>query len=149
MSREDLQQLVASFFEAFNHGSWRRYQTIIAPDATYEEKGTERKANNRAGCVAILRGFKISTPGLQVDPSGWVIDEINSIVAVETTWWRTDSDDEITVPGSYFFTIQGQRITHIREQHFFYMAPDWRWPWCPLCLYHDGPYKPESPTPSP
>jgi hypothetical protein len=152
MSREDLQRLVISFYEAFNHSDWGHYRTIIAPDATYDEKGTGRKANRRAGCVAILRGFKISTPALRADPLGWVIDEINSIVAVDTVWRRTDRDEGSTVPGTvpgtFFFTIQGGNITHIREQHFFY-ASEYGWPpHCPLCVHNDDTYGPE-PPPSP
>jgi SnoaL-like domain len=131
MAREDLQQLAISFLEAFNEADWGRYEEIIAHDATFDEKGRGRTANNRRRSVAILREFKTSTPGLEGDPLAWVVDEINSTVAVEIAWRRIDTGDQLTVPGTFFFTMQAGRISHISEHHFY-----GRWPppfWCPLC----------------
>jgi ketosteroid isomerase-like protein len=130
MAREDLQQLAMSFLEAFNNADWGHYREIIADDATYYEKGGERTADNARRTVAMLREYRTNTPGLKGDPSAWVIDEVTSTVAVEIAWRRIDTGDPLTVPGTFFFTIQGGKITHISEQHYY--GSELGWKPCPI-----------------
>jgi len=106
-----------SFLEAFNDGDWERYAEILAPDVTYYERGTERRANNARRSVAIIRKYRTITPGLKGDPSAWVIDEVTSTVAVEIVWRQIDTGNPVTVPGNFFFTMQGGRIIGVSEQH--------------------------------
>jgi hypothetical protein len=128
MAREDLQQVISYFLEAFNGADWPRYREIVADDARYQQWGGERLADDRTGGLVILRRYKVGVPGLEIQPITWVVDEVNSTVAVEVIWQRTDTDDQRMVSGTFFFKVQGGRVTHIREQHL--------WPWpsnCPWC----------------
>jgi len=126
MAREDLQQLAISFLEAFNDGDWERYAEIIAPDATYYERGSERTAHSARRSVAILRQYRGITPGLKGEPSVWVIDEVTSTVAVQIVWSQVGTENPVTVPGNFFFTIRGGRIASVSEQHHY--GPVGWWP---------------------
>jgi ketosteroid isomerase-like protein len=139
MAREDLQRLALSFIDAFNNADWGRYQDLFAPDATYDEKGTSRTADNRRSGVAILRSFRAHTPGIKGEPTAWVIDETNSTVAVEIEWTRTDKEDDTRVPGTIFFTVRDEKIFHISEQHYY--GP--RLGYIDFCPITEGPYNPE------
>jgi steroid delta-isomerase-like uncharacterized protein len=73
--------------EAFNAGDWDRLRDTLAPDAEYDEPGTQRQAHGQDEIVAINRGWKEAFP----DAHGTITSAFGTDedAALEITWEGT------------------------------------------------------------
>lgn len=73
--------------EAFNAGDWDRFRNTMAPDAEYDEPGTQRHAHGQDEILAITRAWKAAFP----DARGTVTSAFGNDeeAAIEITWEGT------------------------------------------------------------
>lgn len=79
--------LARESIEAFNAGDWDRLRDTLAPDADYDEFGTQRHAHGRDEIVAMTRGWKEAFP----DAHGTITAAFGTDeeATVEVTWEGT------------------------------------------------------------
>ena len=112
--------------DAFNSGDWERLRAGLAPDARYEEFGTERKADGPEKIVELFKGWKQAFP----DAAGTVTGAFASgdTAAVEVIWKGTHTGPLTTAegtipasgkrqetPGAIFYTFEGDKIKESRQ----------------------------------
>ena len=114
--------------DAFNKGDWERVRAGLAPDARYDELGTERKIDGPENIVELFKGWKHAFP----DAVGTVTNAVASDdkAALEIVWKGTHTGPlataEGTIPASgkhqetpaaIFYSFDGNKIKESR--HYF------------------------------
>ncbi len=125
---DEIVKLARKQIDAFNAGDWDQLRATLAPDARYDELGTQRKIEGREMIVELFRGWKTAFP----DAAGTVTSAVadGDKAALEITWKGTHTGPlesaEGTVPASgkrqetpaaCFFTFEGDKIKESR--HYF------------------------------
>jgi len=62
LSGTDMSQVASEFISAFNDADWDRLRTLIAPDLSYAENGTRRRADSADAYLEIVKGTKAAFP---------------------------------------------------------------------------------------
>jgi len=114
--------------DAFNRGDWERVRAGLAPDARYDELGTQRKIEGPDKIVELFKGWKQAFP----DAVGTVTSAVASgdKAALEVIWKGTHTGPLTTAagtipasgktqvtPAGYFFTFAGDKI---KEGHHYF-----------------------------
>jgi steroid delta-isomerase-like uncharacterized protein len=125
---DEIVKLARKQIDAFNAGDWDQLRATLAPDARYDELGTQRKIEGREMIVELFRGWKTAFP----DAAGTVTSAVadGEKAALEITWKGTHTGPlesaEGTLPASgkrqetpaaCFFTFEGDKIKESR--HYF------------------------------
>ena len=128
LTAEQMIKIAREQVDAFNRGDWERVRAGLAPDARYDELGTQRKIEGPDKIVDLFKGWKQAFP----DAVGTVTSAVASgdMVALEVTWNGTHTGPlttaEGTIPASgmrqetpaaFFFVFAGDKIKASR--HYF------------------------------
>src|ERR1051325_7961611 len=104
---------------AFNSGDWEALRAGLAPDARYDELGTQRMINGHEKIIELFKGWKQAFP----DAVGSVTSAVASgdTAVLEVTWKGTHTGPLVTAAGTippsgkvqetpacYFFTFSGE-----------------------------------------
>jgi steroid delta-isomerase-like uncharacterized protein len=113
---------------AFNSGDWEALRAGLAPDARYDELGTQRMVSGHEKIIELFKGWKQAFP----DAVGTVKSALASgdKAALEVTWKGTHTGPLVTAtgtisasgksqetPAAYILTFAGDKITEGR--HYF------------------------------
>jgi steroid delta-isomerase-like uncharacterized protein len=116
--------------EAFNAADWERYAAAFAPDAVYEEPGTQRRAQGVEEVVTLNKGWKDAFP----DARGTITNAFatDDSAALEITWTGTQSgplqspggdipasNRSVVIKAAQVMTIEDGKIKE--NQHYFDM----------------------------
>lgn len=114
-----------SLVHAHSQANWVRVGELLAPDSTYEEFGTGRRAKG-AEITELFKGWKRAMP----DTEGTVTNAIDggATVVLEVTWtgtltgpWATPAGEieptgkHQTTRGCMVFTFEGEQISRFRQ----------------------------------
>jgi steroid delta-isomerase-like uncharacterized protein len=123
---EGLVELTHDLINAFNRGDWDLMRGMLAPDALYEEFGTQRKAHGPEKIIEIYASWKQAFP----DAAGEVKRSLASgnDTALEVIWTGTHSGPLVSpegtipasgkvqkTPGCIFCTFDGDKVTSMRQ----------------------------------
>lgn len=130
MADHDLIKVARENIDAFNAADWERWKAVLAPDAVYDEVGTQRRIQGADQIVEALQGWKQAMP----DAKGTVTNAFASgnTVTLEVTWEGTHTGPLAgpggTIPASgkrqvtravQVITYEGDKAKEIR--HYFDM----------------------------
>ena len=128
MAEQDPIRVARENIEAFNAGDWQRVKATLAPDAVYDEVGTQRRLRGADEIVQAFQGWKQAMPNAK----GTITNAVASGTTVfqEITWEGTQTGPLVgpggTIPASgkrqvtraaWIATIQGDKI---KETHHYF-----------------------------
>jgi steroid delta-isomerase-like uncharacterized protein len=112
--------------DAFNRGDWEGVRAGLAPDARYDERGTQRMISGHDKIIELFKGWKQAFP----DAVGSVTSAVASgdTAALEVTWNGTHTGPLVTAqgtipasgkrqetPAAIFYTFAGDKIKESRQ----------------------------------
>lgn len=122
MPGQALSDAARTYVDAFNSADWERFETILAPDAVYDEFGTGRRAEGRGQILELFKGWKQTMP----DAVGTVTSTLESDndVVLEVTWTGTMTGPWGDVPATgkgqttraaMFLGFSGEAVSECRQ----------------------------------
>ena len=122
----DMSQVASEFISALNDADWDRVRTLIAPDLSYAENGTRRRADSADAYLEIAKGTKAAFPDFTATIEATAIN--GDTVAQRIVWEGTHtgvldtpvgpvqpSGNRVRVVSSAWSRFEGDTI---REIHF-------------------------------
>jgi len=131
MASPDLTQSAREIITSYSKGDWNGMKNLLAPNAVYNEFGTQRQIQGPDQIVKTLQEWKKA----MTDSSGTVISVLGSgnRVAMEVKWQGTHngpftgpagtvqpSGKHQTTPAVMIVTFQGDKATELN--HYFDMV---------------------------
>ena len=126
LTRTDMAQVASEFVSALNDADWDRVRTLIAPDLSYAENTTGRRAESADAYLEIAKGTKAAFPDFTVTIEATATN--NDTVAQRIVWEGTHtgplntpvgpippSGNHVRVVSSAWSRFEGDTI---REIHF-------------------------------
>ena len=126
MSETDMSRVASEFISAFNDADWDRLRALIAPDVSYAENGTRRRAEGADAYLEIVKGTKQAFPDFTgtIEATATAADTVAQRIVWEGTHTGVletpvgpmpPSGNRVRVVSSAWSRFEGDTI---REIHF-------------------------------
>ena len=86
---QDLLDIARQEVESFNQGDWEAFKATYAPDAVYDEPGTQRHVEGADYILEVNRQWKEAFPDAKGTITGEAVSD--DAVTLEITWEGTQS----------------------------------------------------------
>ena len=124
LTATDMTQVASELIKAFNDADWDRLRTLIAPDLSYAENGTRRRADDADAYIDLLKATRQAFPDLTgtIEATATNDDIIAQRIVWEGThtgvletpnWPAQASGNHVRVVGSIWSRFDGDTIREI------------------------------------
>jgi hypothetical protein len=105
MDRQELERVANAYLGALGADDWAQLQRILAPGVVFDEMTMQTQVEGQDAVVDAIRRIEEQGPPVEIAPPGWLVDEVNNVIAAELFVRRRHEANQTPTYATVFLSV--------------------------------------------